>query len=88
MRKIKQQIKATETHCYRCGQRIDWSIPYRDEHGNVNMNAGTVEHKQPLAQHPHLAEDPGNLAASHVLCNLAAGDRNPTPTLGVITQEW
>ena len=87
-RKLRAQVRATERTCWRCGQPLDWSIPYKDEHGNINMNAATLEHKQPKSTHPHLAEDPGNLSASHARCNLGAGDRNPQPNLGVFNVEW
>jgi 5-methylcytosine-specific restriction endonuclease McrA len=88
MRALQKQIRATETHCYRCGQPIDWTIPYRDQHGNLNDMAGSVEHKQPLSKYPHLAEDPGNLGASHSLCNRAAGNNENRPAMGVLTQDW
>lgn len=87
-RRLVQQIRMTERICYQCGQPLDWSIPYRDEHGNINTMAGTIEHKQPLSTHPHLAEDPGNLAASHARCNMEAGNRNPKPSLGVFNVNW
>ena len=68
--------------------RIDWSIPHQDEHGNLNDYAGTLEHKIPLTKAPHLAEDPGNLAASHSLCNRSHGNRDEKPGIGVITQTF
>lgn len=84
---LARQVRATESHCYRCGQPIDWSIPYwADPNRVVNMDAGTVEHIKSWADHPHLREDPANLAASHVRCNLQAGKRDEGPSLGVIPQ--
>ena len=84
-----RMVRARETHCYRCGQPIDWAIPYRDQHtGEVNAEAGTVEHVQPLSKRPDLAEDPANLAASHRRCNLAAGATNQTPSMGLRSQRW
>lgn len=67
---------------------IDWTIPYIDEYGNLNDMAGSLEHKTPLSKAPHLAEDPGNLAASHSLCNRKHGNSEAVPTLGVPTQQW
>lgn len=87
-RSLKAQIRATETHCFRCGQPIDWSIPYRDAEGNVNLASGSVEHKQTRSGHLDLAEDRGNLGASHLDCNLKAGDRDPRPGLGLRSREW
>ena len=34
------------------------------------------------ARHPHLAEDPGNLAAAHLVCNQTAYHREVRPDLG------
>lgn len=87
-RALARQIRATETHCWRCGQRIDWSIPHRDDFGLVNQDSGTVEHKLPLSTNPHLAEDPGNLAASHWRCNAQAGNRGNQLGLGQRTRDW
>lgn len=90
MRTLRRQIRAVETHCWQCGQRIDWSIPYwvAEPGGQINPDAGTVEHKLSLSRHPHLAEDLGNLAASHARCNQAAGNNEDRPTLGVRSREW
>lgn len=87
-RALLRHVRATETHCWRCGQPIDWSIPYRDDHGNVNLDSGSGEHKIPLTARPDLAEDPGNVGASHLRCNLAAGARNDQLSLGERTRNW
>lgn len=67
--RLRDEVRQTQTHCYRCGSEIDWSIPYFDGHGRLNDLAGSAEHKQPLSRFPELAEDPSNIAASHSLCN-------------------
>lgn len=87
-RALVKQVRATETHCYRCGQAIDWAIPYRDEFGNVNTNAGTVEHTLSWRHHPESREDPAALKASHSRCNSEAGDRDPRPGLGLRSRRW
>jgi 5-methylcytosine-specific restriction endonuclease McrA len=88
-KQLRKQIRATETRCYRCGMPIDWTIPYRDpDSGIINPDSGTVEHIQALSKNPLLAEDRGNLGASHWSCNLRAGDRDEQPTLGTAHREW
>jgi hypothetical protein len=42
----------------------------------------------PRSKHPHLAEDPGALAAAHLKCNQRAGERPPAPGLGVLSEDW
>ena len=86
--RLKAQVRARETHCWQCGQPIDWTIPYRDpDTGAVNADAGTVEHINPRSTHPHLAEDPANLGASHRRCNLQAGTSG-TIERGTPSRQW
>ena len=42
----------------------------------------------PLATHPWLGEDPGNLHAAHLHCNQAGGARTPPPDLGEPSEDW
>ena len=81
-------VRTSETHCYRCGQPIDWGIPFWDGMGGINPDAGTVEHVIPQSQAPRLRLDPANCKASHQHCNVQAGDRTPRATMGMRTQEW
>lgn len=89
-RQLRRQVRATQTHCYRCGQPIDWTVPYRDPHtGEVRPDAGTVEHIQPASKRPDLILDPANLAASHRQCNIGASDADIQPhPLGQPTRSW
>ena len=89
-RQLARQVRATETHCYRCGQPIDWSIPYRDPHtGEVRMDAGTVEHINAVSKRPDLIYDRANAAASHRGCNIKASDADIVPNaLGQPSQRW
>lgn len=89
VRRLRQRVRATESTCYRCGQPIDWSIPHADPYtGAVNRDSGSLEHKQSLAQHPELAEDPGNVAASHWDCNHSAGMDGGALPLGARSRQW
>lgn len=86
--RIKAEARLRETHCYRCGQPLDKTIPYRDpDTGNTNPNYASAEHKVPRSIAPHLAEDPANIGVSHLICNQSAGNRLPTPVLGVRSRE-
>jgi len=89
VRTLRRTIRATHRTCYRCGQPIDWTIPHLDPYTRaVNRDSGTLEHKLSLSRHPELAEDPGNMAASHWQCNHTAGaDGGPRP-LGQRSRQW
>jgi hypothetical protein len=89
VRALRRSVRATESTCYRCGQAIDWSIPHLDPlTGTVNNSSGTLEHKQSVALHPELAEDRGNCAASHWLCNVNAGADSRHLPLGQRSRSW
>lgn len=86
---IKANVRARETHCFRCGMPIDWAIPYTDpDTGAVNLDSGSAEHIMARSKYPLLAEDPAVLAASHLLCNMQAGDRDNTLDIGASNREW
>lgn len=69
--------------CCRCGQKIDCTLRQPDP-----ASCSTDHFPHPLSTHPHLAEDPANLAPAHLGCNSAAGNRGPTPTIGSTSEEW
>jgi len=76
-------VRAARGPCCRCGQAIDYAAPWPDP------NSFTVDHyPHPLSTHPWLAEDPGNLAPAHLVCNQAAGDAHPVPGLGSPSETW
>jgi 5-methylcytosine-specific restriction endonuclease McrA len=82
-RRIKAEVRARRSACCRCGQRIDYTLAYPDP------DSFSVDHyPHPLATHPHLAEEPTNLAAAHLRCNQAAGSRGVTPSLGNPSESW
>lgn len=84
-------VYARDTHCCRCGQIVDKTIPYRDPYtDSVNMNSKSVDHLIARVRRPDLAEDPANLALAHLGCNLSAGDRGLEETwgLGTPSQAW
>jgi 5-methylcytosine-specific restriction endonuclease McrA len=90
-RELKEQVHARRAPCCRCGQPIDYSLPYLDEvTGAPDLRSRSVDHyPHPLRTHPHLAEDPANLASAHLGCNLEAGDRRNTgPGLGDLSEDW
>ena len=81
--KLRAQIKARREPCCRCGQAIDYSLPY------PNPDCFSVDHyPHPLATHPHLAWDPGNLHAAHLVCNQSARAQAVGPGLGTPSEDW
>lgn len=88
--RLKAEVYARHSPCCRCGQRIDYTLPYIDEMtGRPNLQAKSVDHyPHPLSTHPHLAEEPTNLAAAHLGCNLSAGNNGARPSIGVTSETW
>lgn len=80
---LKLEVRARRAPCCRCGQKIDYSLKWPD------LQSFSVDHyPHPLDTHPHLAEDPANLAAAHLSCNSSAGDRGAKPTVGETSERW
>lgn len=72
-----------QSPCCRCGQPIDYRLEWPDP------RSFSVDHyPHPLDTHPHLAEDPSNLAAAHLDCNSSAGKRESTPRIGNLSESW
>lgn len=87
--RLKAEVYARGGVCCRCGQPIDYSLPYEGSDGKPNPESKSVDHyPHPLSTHPHLAEDPANLAPAHLGCNWAASNRSPAPALGEPSEEW
>lgn len=81
--RLRQQVRARGGPCCRCGQRIDYALSYPHPY------SFSVDHyPHPLSTHPHLAEEPSNLAPAHLVCNQAAGNGNPMPDLGTSSEAW
>lgn len=92
-RALKNEVYARPDHvCCRCGQRIDYSLPYVDpETGLPDPNAKSVDHyPHSRFDRPDLAEDLGNLQPAHLRCNQSAGARASTPAydLGITSRDW
>lgn len=86
-RRLVAEVRARRAPCCRCGQPIDYTITYDPE--APDPACFSVDHfPLPLSTHPHLAEDPGNLAAAHLGCNVSAGNRTPKPGLGETSTDW
>lgn len=87
---VKARGRAAKTPCCRCERPIDYDLVYPDP------ASFSVDHyPRPLATHPHLAEDPSNLAPSHLLCNQSAGKRGQVKqpatserALGITSADW
>ncbi|MBX3435948.1 MAG: hypothetical protein KF861_00435 [Planctomycetaceae bacterium] len=71
-RRTKAEVFANETHCRRCGNPVDKSLPYKDPTtGKVNAWSKSYGHKVELDRNgnPYV----GGL--EHLHCNVAAGAR-------------
>lgn len=81
--RLKAEVRSRRKPCCRCGQAIDYTLPYPDP------DSFSVDHfPHPLSTHPHLAEDLGNLASAHLRCNTAAGAAGARPGLGTTSTDW
>lgn len=90
--RLKANVYARREPCCRCGQPIDYTLPYRDRvTGEVDLNSKSVDHyPHPYSTHPHLAMDPGNLQAAHLGCNIKAQANlnGATTDLGEPSEDW
>ena len=81
--RLVANVKMRRRPCCRCSQPIDYTLAW------PHPDSFSVDHyPHPLSTHPHLAEDPGNVAAAHLRCNLGAGNREPKPDLGQVAGQW
>ena len=81
--RLRQEVKARRAPCCRCGQPINLALNW------PHPESFSVDHyPHPLSTHPHLAEDPGNLAGAHLRCNQSAGNGSPQPDLGTTSEQW
>jgi hypothetical protein len=76
-------VRARRGPCCRCGQAIDYTLTWPDP-GSFSVD----HYPYPRSTHPHLAEEPGNLWAAHLLCNQAAGNGSTVTGLGQPSEAW
>lgn len=82
-RRLSVQVRARHDRCCRCGQTIDYFL------SNPHPGSFSVDHyPHPLSTHRHLAEDPSNLAAAHLRCNIGAGNKGVMAGAGVTSEDW
>jgi len=71
LERAKARVYATETHCCRCGEPVDKTLPYRDPiTGKVNRDSKSFEH---LTELDTGAGDPYDGHLAHLRCNTSAG---------------
>jgi len=68
--------------CIRCGQPIDYSLPWN------HPDAVTEEHIMPWSTHPDLRDEVTNKAPAHAACNKSGGNRGVESGLGTTGQVW
>ena len=81
-RLARRQLKATRRPCYHCGQTIDYSLEWPDP------GSFSVDHLEPISKRTDLADDPANMAASHLRCNMTKGDRDVKLGLGNRSEDF
>lgn len=82
-RRLKANVRLRGGLCCRCVQPIDYTLSWPDP------ESFSVDHyPHPYATHPHLAEDPANLAPAHLHCNQSASDNGARPGLGTPSETW
>ncbi|MFC9769423.1 HNH endonuclease [Rhodococcus jostii] len=68
-RVLRENLRMQRRPCWLCGQVIDYDAPANDP------EAFEPDHYFPVSTHPQLANDPGNLRASHSKCNRHRGNQ-------------
>jgi hypothetical protein len=87
-KRLKAEVYARRAPCCRCGQPIDYALPYLGLDGRPNPDAKSVDHyPYPLSTHPWLAEDPANLAGCHLRCNVRA-QTSTAALAGTPSEAW
>jgi len=81
-RTLSANLKAQHQPCWLCGQPINYHLTW------PNPDSFTVDHVAPRHTHRHLAEDPANLRAAHLRCNVSRGTRDPKPPIGTTSRNW
>lgn len=72
LQRAKARVYEEETHCCRCGQWVDKSLPYKDPvTGKVNIWSKSFEHLIELDR----GGDPYDGHLAHVHCNTSEGAR-------------
>lgn len=81
-RQNRANLKAQRGPCYHCGQPIDYTLEWPDP------GSFSADHIRPLSKYPELADDPGNLCASHLRCNMSKGAGEAKLSLGNRSEEF
>lgn len=80
--RLYRRDRAANVPCWICGQPID----YRAEAGTPD--AWEPDHVQPVADHPELAFDPGNIRPAHCSCNRSRKNTGAGEQIGVPSRIW
>lgn len=72
-RQVYARDRATPGYvCPVCGHDIDWTLPYKDERGQVNTKSKSIDHAQEL-QDGGAMLDLDNCWTTHLGCNSRKG---------------
>jgi hypothetical protein len=81
--RLRKEVRARHELCCRCGQPIDYTLVWPDP-GSFSVD----HYPHALSTHPWLAEEPTNLHAAHLRCNLSGQAKPPAPDLGTPSEQW
>ena len=81
-RAMKDALKARRLPCHLCGQPIAYDAPPNDP------ESFEADHYYPVSTHPHLANDPANLRASHSRCNRSRGNQAAQTGTWATAEDW
>ena len=80
---FERECREIDAPCWLCGQPILY-----DEDSTSHPDSFQPDHFYPVSTHPDLAEDPANLRPGHRSCNIARGNSDPAPGLGLNSRAW
>ena len=82
-RRAFDRDRAAGAVCWICGEPIDYDLGY-----SSGPMAYEADHYIPVADHPELEYDLGNIRASHQHCNRARQKRASIDLLGSPSRDW
>lgn len=81
-RNLYERDRRANAPCWICGQQIDYRAP------SGTPDAWEPDHVLPVATHPDLAYDPGNIRPAHCSCNRSRGSSGAGGGIGRTTRDW
>lgn len=80
-RRLREQVKRTESICAKCGEPFDHSLQW------PHPKSFSVDHIEPVSLRPELANVRSNLQAMHLGCNSSKGNGTARTTVAT-SRDW